>query len=241
MAVETATYISDLNASNPTGTDLKSEGDNHLRLLKSTVKATFPNVTGAVTPTQVQFNYLAGATGTTGTTTTNLVFSTSPTIATPTFTGLITASGGQIKFPATQSASADANTLDDYEEGTFTPVVQFGGASVGQTYGTQEGSYTKIGRQVFVRLYFKFTSKGTSVGTATISGLPFAQAGTSAFTPGSIVAHVMEAGVTQTVHAYVAGGASSISLHQGFGSVTVLNDTHFGNSSEMLIEISYHV
>lgn len=84
MPVETATYISDLNTANPTGSDLKSEGDNHIRLVKSTIKTTFPNVTGAVTPTQVQFNYLAGATGTTGTTTTNVVFSTSPTITTPT-------------------------------------------------------------------------------------------------------------------------------------------------------------
>ena len=51
---------------------------------------------------------------------------TSPTIATPTFTGqatipTINLTGGQITFPATQSASSDANTLDDYEEGNWTP------------------------------------------------------------------------------------------------------------------------
>lgn len=62
MTVETATYISDLNASNPGATDLKAEGDDHLRLIKSTVKATFPNVTAAVTPTHTEMNYLVGVT-----------------------------------------------------------------------------------------------------------------------------------------------------------------------------------
>lgn len=56
MALETGTYISDLVITNPTSTDPKSEGDNHLRLVKSTIKATFPNITGAVTATHGQLN-----------------------------------------------------------------------------------------------------------------------------------------------------------------------------------------
>lgn len=48
MTVETATYINQLNATYPTGSDQKQEGDDHLRLLKSTIKATFPNIAGAV-------------------------------------------------------------------------------------------------------------------------------------------------------------------------------------------------
>lgn len=62
MALETGTYISDLVATNPTSTDPKSAGDDHLRLVKSTVKTTFPNITGAVTPTQVELNYVGGVT-----------------------------------------------------------------------------------------------------------------------------------------------------------------------------------
>jgi hypothetical protein len=62
MALETATYISDLVSTNPTSTDPKSQGDDHLRLLKSTVKATFPNVAGAVTPTHTELNYVDGVT-----------------------------------------------------------------------------------------------------------------------------------------------------------------------------------
>ena len=58
MTVESATYISDLNSSYPAGTDAKSEGDNHIRLIKSTVKATFPNVNGAVSATDEELNYV---------------------------------------------------------------------------------------------------------------------------------------------------------------------------------------
>ena len=82
-------------------------------------------------------------------------------------------SGAGITFPATQSASTDANTLDDYEEGTWTPAIT-GITSV--TYTQQYGNYVKIGKQVtaFVRLLI---SGGTGSGAAvTITGLPFTTA-----------------------------------------------------------------
>lgn len=63
MALETGTYISDLVITNPASTDAKSDGDNHLRLIKSTVKTTFPNVTGAVTKTHTQLNNALDKTG----------------------------------------------------------------------------------------------------------------------------------------------------------------------------------
>lgn len=66
MGLETATYINGLVTTNPTSSDPKSQGDDHLRLVKSTVKATFSNITGAVTPTQADLNVLLGA-GTTPT------------------------------------------------------------------------------------------------------------------------------------------------------------------------------
>ena len=62
MGLETGTYINSLNASNPDGaTDQKSEGDDHLRLIKSTIKNTFPNITGAMNATQGELNILASA------------------------------------------------------------------------------------------------------------------------------------------------------------------------------------
>lgn len=61
MPLETGTYISDLNVSNPAGTDTLDKADDHLRLIKSTVKSTFPNITGAVTPTHTDLNKLTAA------------------------------------------------------------------------------------------------------------------------------------------------------------------------------------
>lgn len=56
MALETASYINQLVASNPPGADRVHQGDDHIRLLKSVLKNTFPNLTGAVTQTQDQLN-----------------------------------------------------------------------------------------------------------------------------------------------------------------------------------------
>jgi hypothetical protein len=77
-----------------------------------------------------------------------------------------------ITFTATQTASADANTLDDYEEGTFTPTL-FGASSAGTTtYTSQNGTYTKIGRQVTVTVYVT-ASAATGTGELRIGNLPF--------------------------------------------------------------------
>lgn len=62
MALETGTHISDLVATNPTSGDPVSQADDHMRLIKSAVKATFPNVAGAVTPTHTELNYVDGVT-----------------------------------------------------------------------------------------------------------------------------------------------------------------------------------
>ena len=77
------------------------------------------------------------------------------------------ASGAGITFPATQSASTDANTLDDYEEGTWTPTVTTG------TVNTQTCNYIKIGRQATIwgRL-FGFSNRSAS-SDVTINNLPF--------------------------------------------------------------------
>lgn len=62
MTVEVAPYINSLNPLWPDGSDAKSEGDNHARLLKSSIKATFPNIAGAMTATHTELNFVAGVT-----------------------------------------------------------------------------------------------------------------------------------------------------------------------------------
>ena len=80
-------------------------------------------------------------------------------------------SGAGITFPATQSASTDANTLDDYEEGTWT-VTALGQTSAGTTtYNGRVGNYTKIGNIVTANGFLNPTSM-TGTGNLIIS-LPF--------------------------------------------------------------------
>lgn len=62
MGLETGTYIDSLVVTNPLGSDAKNAGDDHLRLIKSTIKATFPNIAGAVTPTHTELNFVDGVT-----------------------------------------------------------------------------------------------------------------------------------------------------------------------------------
>ena len=63
MALESTTYINGLVATNPTGTDPKSQGDDHIRLVKSAIKNTFTGITGEVTATHTELNKLDGYTG----------------------------------------------------------------------------------------------------------------------------------------------------------------------------------
>ncbi len=81
-------------------------------------------------------------------------------------------SGAGITFPATASASSDANTLDDYEEGTWTPTVRGEGSAGTTTYTTQLGYYTKIGNTVHLYCSVAY-SAATGTGTLQIKGVPF--------------------------------------------------------------------
>lgn len=93
-----------------------------------------------------------------------------------------TTSGAGITFPATQSASTDANTLDDYEEGTWTPSYSIQSGS--GTFTTQIAVYTKIGR--IVTLSLRFVGSGVSgAANLDISGLPFAFANSNADSSGA--------------------------------------------------------
>jgi hypothetical protein len=126
------------------------------------------------------------------------------------------ASGGQIKFPATQNASADANTLDDYEEGTFTPTAGPGTTITGTPVLT--GTYTKVGKIVTVSGYVGGTTVTYNpVGGAFINSLPFTpisntlgvammQNGNNS---GSCVASV-QAGFSILGFASIASGAGTI-------------------------------
>ncbi len=80
-------------------------------------------------------------------------------------------SGAGVTFPASQSASSDANTLDDYEEGTWSATVA-GESGTITSYIINSATYTKTGDTVYVYLRFNVVNKGTG-SNFVVSGLPF--------------------------------------------------------------------
>lgn len=97
-------------------------------------------------------------------------FSTGVTVS----TGVLVIGQGQIAFPATQVASADAQTLDQYKELTWTPVIGGSGGTSGQSYSVQTGHYVKIGQFVLATFECTLSAKGTITTNVQIQGLPFA-------------------------------------------------------------------
>jgi hypothetical protein len=130
--------------------------------------------------------------------------------------GNIDSFGGQITFPATQSASSNANTLDDYEEGTWTPTDVSG---AGLTFSIAKGYYTKIGN--VVTAYFRVNYPGTaSTAGAQIGGLPFAvTAGYDGANSGTIIRYTSYANAF-TMPPNNSSTAMSVYL---FGGTQVLN------------------
>jgi len=163
--------------------------------------------TNASTASITSFNNITGysASGATGTTTTNLVFSTSPSITTPTLVGDVTLSTGNlvigtsgkgIDFSATPGTGT-SELLDDYEEGTWTPTDLSG---AGLTFASALGRYTKVGNQVTAWAWIQYPVTVSGLDN-TIGGLPFTIANETAIRGGFAL------GFSQTASA--AGGILS--------------------------------
>ena len=152
-----------------------------------------------------------------------------------------TGSNGQIQFPASQNASADANCLDDYEEGSWTPVLAFGGSSSGITYSTQTGRYTKIGRLVMLECRIVLTNNGSGTGAATITGCPF--------TPGIVAATgVIDpianfSGLTAggSIFAVMDSGATIYPMLQSTTTRAQLTDTNITNTAQFSFSLFFTI
>lgn len=143
---------------------------------------------------------------------------------------------GQIAFPATQNPSLNANTLDDYEEGTWTPTVSGSVVSGTQTYGTQTGSYTKIGNRVLYEMSVVLTAKdGATSGNLQIAGLPFPSAGAAA------VRHSSSIGAYNLLDINTAGGYSQIVAAISGNGLSVISISECGDnvSSAVLTEVDF--
>ena len=144
-----------------------------------------------------------------------------------------------IKFPATQVPSADANTLDDYEEGTWTPAITCSTNGT-KTYSVQVGTYTKIGRLVNCQFAIVLSSISGAGGNTTITGLPFAP---SAFLAGASFAFIY--GITMTA-GYTVGISGRINSVPGIslkslsdGSWTEIFGNAIASNAEIFGSITY--
>jgi len=129
-----------------------------------------------------------------------------------------------------------------YEQGIWTPLLSFGGASAGLTYAVHAGRYTKIGRQVTVSATLTLTAKGSSTGAAEIGALPFAAAN-DGVPAGLAVGHTSGfSGLSGAVIGRVEPNTASCGLFQSAnGAAAALTDANFGASSSLTFTASYDV
>ena len=163
---------------------------------------------------------------------------TSPTLTTPVASTTIgvgaatpSGSGSGITFPATQSASSDANTLDDYEEGTWTPAFTPNAGAFGSiTYFTQIGNYQKIGNTVSVQMYLYLTgfSIGTATGTLFLTGLPFTAASSTQY----------QSAVVGYTYNWATNSPNKAAVYQGDSRFYLLRDAQGATDSSPEITVS---
>jgi hypothetical protein len=119
-------------------------------------------------------------------------------------------SGSGISFPATQSASSNVNTLDDYEEGTWTPTLKTTSTNFSSiTYSSQIGDYVKIGSYIYCQFFVQIASVSGGSGNIQLTGLPFASSGSGRPNSGGYV-QLVNGWTTNNPSNFDASGASSL-------------------------------
>ena len=160
-----------------------------------------------------------------------------------TFANGIAVTTGGVAFPATQSASADANTLDDYEEGFYEPTITCATSGGYTTSSYTQLSYTKIGRLVHVQGYINVSAEdGTPSGDISMS-LPFAVAalvGDSEYTAGNI--HLRDHGGTVdniNLIAMGSGSTASFSKVAEDGTQVWMDETNVDTAFNFWVGLTY--
>jgi hypothetical protein len=154
------------------------------------------------------------------------------------------AASGQIKFPAAQNASADVNTLDDYEEGTWDVTVTCGTSGTITVSATSNSmQYTKIGRMVTISGYILIESVSSPVGQLRVS-LPFTcatQTENGGYTALPIACAGLETTGTTSMIAYTVEGAAYFIIEHFTAGVAANAAADVKANSSILIGGSYFV
>ena len=135
------------------------------------------------------------------------------------------------------SAATDKK-MAPFVTGTWTPALNFGGATTGITYTTQSGNYVRMGNLVYVHFSIVLSSKGSATGAATITGLPFAGGGVA---PGMSIRYYSNlASIAGSPFGWI--GTTTINLVQmGAATPSALTDANFANNSRLDMWGMYYV
>ena len=162
----------------------------------------------------------------------------------------IRAEDGNISFPQAGAgiylgvtSGTAANLLDDYEEGTFSPVFQTGGNSNGISHSISSGTYTKVGNRVICNGFAAMNGKdGASLtgGNVTIGGLPFAVSNdNNSYSAAGIRPQNISFADFMSLATIVGGTQLDFREITNSGSVTTLTDGNIASNSYIIFDISY--
>ena len=153
-------------------------------------------------------------------------------------------SGTGISFPATQNASSDANTLDDYEKGTWTPTLTGTTPATGVTYSSQQGTYTKIGNIVYIRCTVQTSNKGTGGGgVACIGGIPFSATGLSGgyAYQSNIIYYYTSTGISGSISGTIYDNGNTIQFSNPFNATNTVASSVLANIERISFNMVYQV
>jgi hypothetical protein len=149
------------------------------------------------------------------------------------------ASGAGITFPGTVSASSDANTLDDYEEGNFTPAFTFASGSV--TYSEQSAFYVKVGRFVQCNIALYISGLSSPSGGVQITGMPFTAGTGERFVCAWNIGLARDFASALTLTGYIGNNNTILQISKGLanGTFTQLQGSDFTAQTGFYISIGY--
>ena len=142
------------------------------------------------------------------------------------------------------TSNTDANTLDDYEEGSFTPSLYTQNSLLSASYTNQDGKYTKIGRKVYFKIYIRLSSKSGGSGQLRINGLPFtSSAASGAAYGGAVAAYTYNWSGNFLDRMMIGSGSTQVQCFTGTSSGTNVNagSGNLNNDTQMRIFGHYHV
>ena len=153
-------------------------------------------------------------------------------------------SGKGIDFSATSdTSSVQSELFDDYEEGSWTPAITFGGGNTGLTYQYQVGRYIKIGNMVHIKFGIRLSNRGSSTGGARVIGLPYNGVHSSYYHDSGAL--ITTDGVADTNEAHTncfVTDTNKLALRQGSFGNQNRDSTHtmFGNNTALFGSLTYN-